>query len=393
MGVQVEPVRSKRELNAFIKLPFRLYAGEEYWVPPIIADRKRFLDRSKNPFFEHGEAEYFLARRAGAVVGRITAQVDRNLHEFQSNRWGQFGFFECEDDQEVATALVDAADAWVRERGCDRVVGPFDFTTNDECGVLVEGFERLPVVLMNWTHRYYPRLLEGAGLVKAMDTLMWTLNVVDRDKVHPAIFEMAAKVETEHNITCRHMRKRDLEAEVGRFLEVYNEAWQRNWGFVPLTESEVRHYAKQLRPLLDENWAMIAETSDGRVAGAALSLPDYNQVFQKMNGRLLPIGWLKFLLGKRKIDRVRVFALGVKREFQHTGIAAKFYEMHYESAASTPQHVGETGWILETNKPMNRAMEGMGGEIVCRYRIYERVFDDAQPPSSRAEATASPSSS
>jgi GNAT superfamily N-acetyltransferase len=373
-SVQVEPVRTKRDLNAFIKLPFRLYAGEEYWVPPIIADRKRFLDRSKNPFFEHGEAEYFLARRDGAVVGRITAQVDRNLHEFQSNRWGQFGFFECEDDQEVATALVDVAEAWVRERGCDRLVGPFDFTTNDECGVLVEGFERLPVVLMNWTHRYYPRLLEGAGLVKAMDTLMWTLNVVDRDKVHPAIFEMAAKVETEHGITCRHMRKRDLEVEVGRFLEVYNEAWQRNWGFVPLTESEVRHYAKQLRPLLDENWAMIAETSDGRVAGAALSLPDYNQVFRKMNGRLLPIGWLKFLLGKRKIDRVRVFALGVKREFQHTGIAAKFYEMHYDSAARTPQHVGETGWILETNTPMNRAMEGMGGEIVCRYRIFEREF-------------------
>jgi GNAT superfamily N-acetyltransferase len=391
MAVQVQPVRTKRDLNAFIKLPFRLYAGEEYWVPPIIADRKRFLDRAQNPFFEHGEAEYFLARRGDEVVGRITAQVDRNLHEFQDVRWGQFGFFEAIDDQEVATALVDAAEAWVRERGCDRLVGPFDFTTNDECGVLVEGFERLPVVLMNWTHRYYPRLLEGAGLAKAMDTLMWTLNVVDRDKVHPAIFEMAAKVESEHGIVCRHMRKRDLEAEVGRFLEVYNEAWQRNWGFVPLTESEVRHYAKQLRPLLDENWAMIAETADGRVAGAALSLPDYNQVFRKMNGRLLPIGWLKFLIGRRKIDRVRVFALGVKREFQHTGIAAKFYEMHYDSAASTPQKVGETGWILETNKPMNRAMEGMGGEVVCRYRIFERVFDGAQqPPSSSAVATAVP---
>ncbi|MEA2126176.1 MAG: hypothetical protein QOI80_2958, partial [Solirubrobacteraceae bacterium] len=391
MAVTVEPVQGRADLNAFIKLPFRLYAGEEYWVPPIIADRKRFLDRAKNPFFEHGEAEYFLALRDGQVVGRITAQVDRNLHEFQSNRWGQFGFFEAIDDQEVATALVDTAEAWVRERGCDRLVGPFDFTTNDECGVLVEGFERLPVVLMNWTHRYYPALLEGAGLVKAMDTLMWTLNVADREQVHPAIWEMAAKVESEHGIVCRPMRKRDLEAEVGRFLEVYNEAWQRNWGFVPLTEAEVRHYAKQLRPLLDEHWAMIAETPDGRVAGAALSLPDYNQVFRHMNGRLLPIGWLKFLLGKRKIDRVRVFALGVKREFQHTGIAAKFYEMHYASAEATPQSVGETGWILETNTPMNRAMEGMGGEVVCRYRIFERVF--AQPPASTAVAASEPAAS
>jgi len=376
MAVHIEPVRSRRDLNAFLKLPFRLYAGEPYWVPPIRADRRRFLDRSKNPFFEHGEAEYILARRDGRVVGRITAQVDRNLQEFQGNRWGQFGFFESEDDQEVASALLDAADAWVRERGCDRLLGPFDFTTNDECGVLVEGFDRLPVVLMNWTHPYYPKLLEGAGLAKAMDTFMWSLEVVKRESVHPAIFELAAKVEAEHGITCRNMRKADLEAEVGRFLEVYNEAWERNWGFVPLSEAEVRHYAKQLRPLLDENWAMVAETADGEVAGAALTLPDYNQVFKTMNGRLLPIGWLKFLLGRRKIDRVRVFALGVKRAYQHTGIAARFYEMHYDAAERTPQKRGETGWILETNKPMNRAMEGMGGEIVSRYRIFERAFSE-----------------
>jgi GNAT superfamily N-acetyltransferase len=393
MSLQVTPVKGRRELMEFIKLPFRLYAGAPNWVPPIIHDRKQFLNRKKNPFFEHGEAEYFLARRDGRVVGRITAQIDRNLWSFQNNRWGQFGFFECEHDEEAARALVDAAEAWVRRHGCDRLVGPFDFTTNDECGVLVEGFDRLPVVLMNWTHRYYPALLESTGLVKAMDTQMWTLDVADRQRVHPAIWEMAAKVETEHHITCRPMRKKDIQAEVGRFLEVYNEAWEKNWGFVPLTEAEVRHYAKQLKPLLDENWAMVAETADGRTAGAALSLPDYNQVFRHMNGRLLPIGWLKFLLGKRKIDRVRVFALGVKREFQHTGIAAKFYEMHYESAETTPQHVGETGWILETNKPMNRAMEGMGGEVVCRYRIFERVFEGAQPPSNLAVATFVPAAS
>lgn len=374
MTVTIRPVETRKELDAFIKLPFRLYAGEPNWVPPILADRRRFFDRSKNPFFEHGEAEYYLAWRGDRIVGRITAQVDRNLHAFQDNRWGQFGFFDVEDDQEAATALVDAAEAWVRARGCDRLVGPFDFTTNDECGVLIEGFDRMPVILMNWTHRYYPRLLEGAGLVKAMDTLMWSLDVVDRDRVHPAIWEMAEKVQTEHGITCRHMRKRDLQAEVERFLEVYNEAWQRNWGFVPLSPAEVRHYAKQLRPLLDENWAMVAETADGRVAGAALSLPDYNQVFKRMNGRLFPLGWAKFLYYKRKVDRVRVFALGVKKEFQHTGVAARFYQMHYDSAARTPQKVGETGWILETNKPMNRAMEGMGGEVVSRYRIFERVF-------------------
>src|SRR4051795_1856362 len=377
MPVEIRPVGSKKELNTFIKLPFRLYRGAENWVPPLIYDRKQFLDRSKNPFFEHGEAEYFLAWRDGRAVGRITAQVDRNLHAFQDNRWGQFGFFDAEDDQTVATALIDAAQAWVTGRGCDRLVGPFDFTTNDECGVLVEGFDRDPVILMNWTHRYYPRLLEGAGLTKAMDTLMWSLDVVNRDRVHPAIWDMAEKVQTEHGITCRTMRKGDLEAEVGRFLEVYNEAWERNWGFVPLTESEVRHYARQLRPILDENWAMVAETADGRVAGAALSLPDYNQVFKRMNGPRLPFGWAKFLVHRRHIDRVRVFALGVKKEFQHTGVAARLYQMHFDAAERTPQRIGETGWILETNAPMNRAMEGMGGKIVCRYRIFEREIGPA----------------
>jgi len=380
MAVQIRPVGTRKELETFIRLPFRLYRDEPNWVPPLLYDRRRFLDRSKNPFFEHGEAEYFLAWRDGRPVGRITAQVDRNLHAFQHNRWGQFGFFEVEDDQEAVTALLEQAEGWVRGKGCDRLVGPFDFTSNDECGVLVDGFERRPVILMNWTHRYYPRLLEGAGLVKAMDTLMWSLDVVNRDRVHPAIWEMAEKVESEHGIHCRGMRKRDLEAEVGRFLEVYNEAWERNWGFVPLTETEVRHYAEQLKPILDENWAMVAETADGRVAGAALSLPDYNQVFKRMNGRLLPFGWAKFLVHRRHIDRVRVFALGVKKEFQHTGVAARLYQMHFDAAERTPQRRGETGWILETNAPMNRAMEGMGGKIVCRYRIFERELDGAAPP-------------
>jgi GNAT superfamily N-acetyltransferase len=371
--VDVRPVQGRRDLERFIRLPFRLYRNEPLWVPPLLWERRQFLNRRKNPFFRHGEAEYFLARRDGRVVGRITAQVDRHLNEFQQNAWGLFGFFECEDDPEAATALLEAAASWLRERGRDRIVGPMDFTTNDECGVLVDGWRHPPIILTNWTHPYYPQLIEGAGLAKAMDTYMWSLYVDKRENVHQAIWDMADKVETEHGITARHFRKKDLDAEVNRFLEIYNAAWQRNWGFVPLTDEEVRHYAKQLRPLLDENWAMVAE-KDGETVGAALTLPDWNQVFQKMNGRLFPLGWAKFLLGRRKIDRVRVFALGVKREFQHTGVAAKLYQMHFDSAERTPQKGGEMGWILETNKPMNRAMEGMGGKIVRTYRMYERTF-------------------
>jgi GNAT superfamily N-acetyltransferase len=370
-GLEIKPVHSKAELDAFIKLPFRLYSDEPNWVPPLIFERRRFLDRQKNPFFEHAKAEYFLAWRDGRVVGRITAQVDFNFWDFQDAKWGMFGFFECEEDPEAARALVDAAEAWVRAEGADRLVGPMDFTTNDECGVLIEGFERTPLILCPWTHRYYPALLEGAGLTKAMDLLMWELHISDRERVHPAIFELAESVEKEHGIVVRPFRKKDLANEVSRFMEVYNEAWERNWGFVPLTEKEVRHYAAQLKPILSENWAFIAE-KDGQTVGAALTLPDFNEVLIRMNGRLFPFGWAKALWWRRKISRVRVFALGVRREFQHTGVAAKLYERHFASAARTPQKGGEMGWILETNKPMNRAMEGMGGRVVRRFRLFER---------------------
>jgi len=371
MALEVRPVAGKRVLNTFIKLPWRLYRNERYWVPPLLFERKRFFDPERNPFFAHAEAEYFLAWRDGRPVGRITAHIDHNFNQFQGNEWGMFGFFECEDDPEAASALLAAAEAWLRARGRDRMVGPMDFTTNDECGILIDGYDLLPTILTNWHHPYYQRLLEGYGLTKAMDLYMWDLKVQERDKVHPAIWQAAADVEAKHGIKVRPMRKKNMEVEIGRFLEVYNAAWERNWGFVPLSEDEVRHYARDLKPILDENWAFVAE-KDGETVGAALSIPDYNEVLVHLNGRLLPFGWIKALWYRRKIDRVRVFALGVKREWQHTGIAAKFYELHFDSAASTPQHTGETGWILESNTSMNRAMEGMGGKIMRRYRVYEK---------------------
>jgi GNAT superfamily N-acetyltransferase len=248
-----------------------------------------------------------------------------------------------------------------------------DFTTNQECGVLVQGFNELPSILTNWHPPYYAQMIEAAGFTKAMDLYMWDLKVTGRDEVNPAIWRAAADVEAKYGIKVRQMRKKHIHAEIERFLDVYNAAWERNWGFVPLTEEEVRDYAKELKPILDENWAFIAE-KDGQTVGAALSLPDYNEVLIHLNGRLLPFGWLKALWYRRKIDRVRVFALGVKPEWQHTGVAAKFYELHFDSAARTPQSAGETGWILESNRSMNRAMEGMGGKIVRTYRVYEKTL-------------------
>ena len=369
---EVRRVRSKRDLRRFIKLPWRLYRNEPLWVPPLVSERRRHLDRRRNPFFRHAEAEYFLALRDGEAVGRITAQVDRRFNEFHGNHWGMFGFFESEDDPVIARALLEAAEEWLGERGRDRMVGPMDFSTNHECGLLVEGHDRPPQILENWHHPYYATLLEGYGLAKVMDLYKWHLHISDREqRLLPVLEELAAKLEPEHGIRIRHMRRRNFEDEVRRFVEIYNAAWERNWGFVPLTDEEIAHYAKELKPILDEHWAMAAE-KDGETVGAALTLPDYNQVLRHLNGRLLPLGWAKALWYRRRIDSVRVFALGVRPEYQHAGVAAGLYIEHFNMAMATPQKGGETGWILEVNEPMNRAMEAMGGRIVKRYRLYEK---------------------
>lgn len=368
--VSVSPVSSRADLRAFVILPFRLYEGVEQWVPPLISERKRHLDRRRNPFFQHADAEYFLARRDDRVVGRISAQVDHRFNEVHSNDWGMFGFFETENDPATAQALLDAAADWLGKRGRDHLIGPLDFSTNHECGLLVSGHELSPQILENWHHPYYADLIESCGYAKAMDLYKWSLHVSGRDKVLPVVFDLAEQLEPRHGIKIRGMRRRDMQGEIARFMEIYNAAWERNWGFVPLTPQEIEHYAKELKPILDENWAMVAETEDGETVGVALTLPDFNQVLKKLHGRLLPFGWLTALRERRKIDAVRVFALGVKPEYQHTGVAAGLYKRHYDMAASTPQHGGEMGWILEVNEAMNRGMEAMGGKIVKTYRIY-----------------------
>lgn len=369
--VEVRPARARAELTRFITLPWELYRGQPNWVPPLISERRKHLSRRHNPFFEHAEAEYFLAWRGKRVVGRISAHIDHRLNEFQNNEWGLFGFFECIEDEQVAHALIDAAAAWLAPRGRDRMVGPLDFSTNHECGLLIEGHEHRPQILENWHHAYYQRLLEGCGMVKAMDLLKWQILTREHDRVLPVIYELADKLRADHGIEVRRMRKRDFRAEVRRFMEVYNAAWERNWGFVPLTDAELAAYAKELKPILDERFAYVAE-KDGEVAGAALALPDMNKVLARLNGRLLPFGWITALRERRRIEEIRVFALGVKREYRHTGTAAAFYAETWRECLRTQIRRAETGWILETNEPMNHAMEALGGDVIKRYRLYER---------------------
>jgi GNAT superfamily N-acetyltransferase len=367
----IRPVSSKRDLNAFIEVPYRLRRDDPQWVPPLRFERRQFLDRQRNPWFEHAEAELFLAEREGEVVGRISAHIDYRWDEYQGGSDGMFGFFDAVDDPEVVRALIDAAAGWVRERGRERMLGPMDFTMNDECGILIEGFDQPSLILEPWHPPYYGERLAEAGLEKEIDLQMWELwfgKLKEGTEMHPLIHAAAQKSRDE-GVVLRNMRRRDMANEVRRFMEVYNEAWGRNWGFVPITEREVEFQAKNLKPVLDENWAMIAER-EGEIVGAALSLPDVNQALSRMKGRLLPVGWWHFLRRRSYIDRLRVFALGVKSEYQHLGVAAALYERHIQTAATYGPRGGHMGWILETNTPMNRAMEGMGGNVVQKYRIF-----------------------
>jgi hypothetical protein len=375
-GVSIRPVRSRRELRRFVRVPFQLHRDNPQWVPPLILDRMQFLNRSKNPYFEHAEAEYFIAERDGEPVGRITAQLDRRWDEYQGGEDGMFGFFETVEDPEVAEGLFAAAEEWLRERGRKRVLGPMDFTTNDELGLLIEGYDLKPMILQNWHPRFYRDLVEGAGYEKTMDLLMWHLalgELKEGDQFDASIHAAAENALREEGVTIRNIDKRNLPAEMRQFTEVYNEAWSSNWGFVPPTDDEVEFHAKLLKQVIDENWAFVAER-EGETVGVALSLPDINQVLARMGGRLLPLGWLHFLRGKPKVDRVRVFALGVKHAYRHTGVAAGLYLKHLAAASPDGIWAGEAGWILETNEAMNRALEGMGGEIVKRYRVYEKAL-------------------
>ncbi len=374
MSVVVKPVRTRAERKAFIDLPYRLHSNSRQWVPPLRIERWMFLSTRQNAFFKHGSAELFLAWRDGRVVGRISAQIDRAFNEFHGNAWGMFGFLEFEDDPEALAALLDAAAGWLRERRRDRMLGPADFTLNDESGVLIEGFEREPMIKQPWQPPYYAARLEQAGMAKAMDLLMWELEIADREKMRPILFELAAQLGPRHGITLRRMSFRRLREEMDRFAEVYNAAWRENWGFVPYSKEDLDWYAGEMRLVFDRRWFMVAER-DGDTIAVAITVPDINQVLRRMNGRVLPFGWLHYLRRRQIIDRVRVGFLGVKPEYQHTGVAAALYVEHFEeSARSARIKWGEMGWILESNKAMNRGMQAMNGRVVKKYRLYERAL-------------------
>ena len=369
--LEVVPVSSKADLKAFMKLPWRIYKDDPQWVPPLLGELEKVLDRNKHPFHKHAEAVYFIARKNDEVVGRITASINHLSNEFHGEKVGNFGFFECIDDEEVARALLDTAYEWCIERGMTSVQGPMSFSTNEEFqspGVLIDGFETPPVVMMSHGPRYYGRLIEAAGYTKAKDLLAYW---VDGDEMPERLVKGVARIGRAQNVKMRTLNMKDLDNEVARIKEIYNSAWERNWGFVPMTEAEFDYMAEAMKPIIDPRLVILAEIDDEPV-GFALQLRDLNRAFKHMNGKLLPFGWAKFLWYKRNIPTTRVLTLGVKPEHRKKGIDSMLIIQLHVEAGKLGCPRGECSWILEDNYMMRHGIERIGGYVYKTYRVYEK---------------------
>jgi hypothetical protein len=373
MSLVVRPARSFRDVGAFIDLPYRLHGGTP-WVPQLRLERRMFLSRRPRlgPYARRVDFELFVAERDGRVVGRMSAQVDHAYNRHHDERRGWFGFFDCEDDVAATRALLEACEGWLRARGQTQMTGPADFTMNDESGIVIEGHDLPPMIRQPWHPPYYQRLMEEAGMDKVVDLFMWELDISDREQMLPILPELATEAREKHGVRIRRMTRRHLRRDLDVFGEIYNRAWRRNFGFVPYDAADLDQYALEMQLAFDRDWMMVAEIA-GEPVAIAMTFPDLNQVQRRMNGRLLPLGWWHFLRRNHTIDKVRVGFLGVKPKYQHTGAAAALYVEHFDTSAAHPRiKGGEMGWILETNRAMNRGMEAMHGRIVKKYRVYGR---------------------
>ncbi len=367
-AIHLETVQTRAQRNAFVKLPWAIYAGDPLWVPPLLMERKAFIDPRKNPFFQHADVALFLARQRGRAVGRIAAVVNHNHNRFHQERTGFFGLFECVDDRRVAHALLDRASAWLRDKGMDVMRGPASFSTNEEVGLLVEGFHESPMILMPYNPPYYGPILEEYGLVKSKD--LHAFIRTDDEGMPERLYRIADKIRERGKFRVRKLDMRNLREEILRFKAVYESAWERNWGFVPMTEAEIDHMAKELKQILDPDLVFFVET-EGRIVGFSLTLPDINQALRRINGRLFPLGLLKLLYYSRKINQVRVLLLGVAPGYRKLGIDGVLYLETFREGTKKGYHRGEFSWILEDNEAMARPLEAMGAK---RYKIY-RVYD------------------
>jgi GNAT superfamily N-acetyltransferase len=367
-NIQIQAVETTKDLLDFIKFDRMIYKNDPYWVAPLVAERKALLTR-KNPFWQHSERILFLAKKGRNIVGKIEVAVDRNYIKFQEEECGFFGFFECLPDYEIAQRLLDTARGWLKAKGMKIMRGPFNPSTNDECGFLLEGFNSPPSIMMPHTHKYYLGFMEKYGLTKAKDLFAYLAPV--QVKTPEKLARLAEITRRKHpEVVIRPPDIKNFYEDVQKVKIVYNASWTKNWGFVPWTSEEFDVLAKQLKPLLVPEITYFAEIDDKPV-GFLVALPDYNQVLKRLNGRMGPVEIVKFLIYRNKINRIRLMAMGICPEYRKRGIDALLVLESLKGAQVKGYKECECSWILEDNLLIQRLAEMMGGKIHKKYRIYE----------------------
>jgi GNAT superfamily N-acetyltransferase len=366
--ITTQKVKTKKDLKAFLHFPWRIYRRDPNWVPPLLKEYA-FHFSPRNPFLQHAQIIPYLAIKDGSIAGRVAAIIDRNYIDFHHEETGFFGFFESVNDPSVTHALLEQAKEFLLSKGLKTVMGPVNPSTNDECGLLIDGFDSSPCFMMPYNPQYYQELLEGCGLEKAKDlyaSIMYTDNGFP-ERIRRISSSVIKRVP---GLTIRTINSRRLDEDVILVKEVYNGAWHNNWGFVPLTDEEMDLLVKKLKPLLVPDLALFAVIGD-KTVGFALAMPDYNSVIKRLNGRLGPLGLLKFFYYSRRIDTVRVMLLGVKAEYRKRGIETLLYTELFRRGMALGYKKGELSWILEDNQPMQKGIEALGGKRCKTYRIFQ----------------------
>ncbi|MGB9006160.1 MAG: hypothetical protein WCB96_10585 [Candidatus Aminicenantales bacterium] len=367
--VSVRKLISKADFRDFLALPWKIYRGDPNWVPPLESEIREKVDRKKNPFYEHAEREIFLAFRAGQVVGRAAAMLDHNHNSFHNEKVVFFGLYESLNDLEAARALLEAVADWGLGRGMTELRGPVNISLNDECAFLLEGFDSPPVVMMPYNPPYYLELMEKCGLVKAKDLYAF---LISRDhETTQKVQGLVASIRQNTTVTCRSFNMKKWAEDAEKVKGVYNNAWERNWGFVPWTEKEMEHTVHKMVQMADPSIVILAEDK-GRPVGFAFGFPNYNEVLRHLKGRLTPLALLKFLYYKRKIQGMRALVFGILKDYRQSGVSYLLYDALERNGRAHGYKWCESSWTLEDNEPINRFNASIGGKVYKKYRIYKK---------------------
>jgi len=367
--ITIIPVQNRALIRRFIKFPYSLYKNDPYWVPPLLRAEWGTFHPKQNPHFLHSAVQLFIAKRFGQIVGRISAHEYREYNRIHGSSAGFFGFFEAIHSQRVANELLNAAEEWLRKRGCKEMLGPCNFTVNDSSGMLIDGFNEPPVVMMPYNPPYYPKMVEAYGLQKKHDQFAWKID--DQRGMHPLAQRIAGLCRNMPGLVIRHLDMNHFEEELRRAYYVYSNAWNSAWGTIPPTWDEFYRLGRRFRRFGNPDYAWLIELNDSPV-GVGLAIPNIHEIMIKMNGRLLPFGFLRLFRAHKKIKSLRVLVMETIAGFENHGVDALLYQHFYEQALKDGIHWAELSWTLENNETMNRIMSVTGAQLYKKYRIYRR---------------------